>query len=821
MTEIRNNRKLIMALSALMLAISIAAAQPTATNFGVSNAFGDPNTFVLVPVNITNVQNGPIAGIIFDISYDSSIINLTKERVQRGDLTSGWDSPDYNPVNGRISIVSGGSGTEIINGTSGSVVILNFSVVGAPGAKSVLNISRIQLSDPTGFNIGTVTAKNGTFTITGASILTLIEVSPSAATLTAGGTQQFTATAKDQNGNPVAGINISWTVNNMAVGSVTPLNAITGADGNTSTTFSALATGTVMVNATNGSKVGSAIVTVSPPPQPEVIGAAPDSPVSDISGATRTFNITVDQTVNVTWYINGEQVQFNESVTTADYTNTSAAAGTWNVTTIASNENGTTMQTWIWNVTAAPAATFNISGFKINNATGSGIPGWNITLINSTMQTSVSTGADGSYNFMNLVNGTYNVTEETKFGFTNVSPTTVKATVNGSDIMNINFTNQVVVTPPQTFNILGFKINGTNNVGTSLSGWNITLAMPDGTKTSTLTDVNGMYKFTNLPNGTYTVAEVLQTGWTNVSPMSQIVTINGADKSNVNFTNALMPPTGSISGMKFNDLNNNSMKDANESGLANWTLNLTDQNGSTVTATTDNNGNYTFSDLTPGNYTVAEVLKTGWRQTLPTNGTYNVTITGNESIIGIDFGNNLSVPLPPTNVTGVTPVRTIEKESLRSGESTNVIVNISSTTIQALSLHEIIPVGWNLTRISDDADVFKNSTNEWIWFNVIPGVNKTVVYRLTAPGNATIGTYHISGTVSNSSGVVAVVHGDNTITLDILAYYRRLGSDPNRVETTDVLTAADDWKNSRTPAGFERPITTKELLALIDEWLMS
>ncbi|MFZ3169564.1 MAG: SdrD B-like domain-containing protein, partial [Candidatus Methanoperedens sp.] len=95
----------------------------------------------------------------------------------------------------------------------------------------------------------------------------------------------------------------------------------------------------------------------------------------------------------------------------------------------------------------------------------------------------------------------------------------------------------------------------------------------------------------------------------------------------------------SISGMKFNDLNNNSAKDANEPGLANWTITLTDQNGSTEITATDNDGNYTFSDLTPGNYTVAEVLKTDWIQTFPMNGTYNVTITGNESITGIDFGN--------------------------------------------------------------------------------------------------------------------------------------------------------------------------------------
>jgi hypothetical protein len=85
------------------------------------------------------------------------------------------------------------------------------------------------------------------------------------------------------------------------------------------------------------------------------------------------------------------------------------------------------------------------------------------------------------------------------------------------------------------------------------------------------------------------------------------------------------------------------------------------------------------------------------------------------------------------------------------------------TAYVAIPLHEIIPAGWNLTRISDDADTFKSNTSEWIWFNVTPGINKTVIYRLTAPDNASIGTYHINGTISSTSGVIAVVQGDNNI----------------------------------------------------------
>ena len=84
---------------------------------------------------------------------------------------------------------------------------------------------------------------------------------------------------------------------------------------------------------------------------PTITSFAPSSPVSDTEGATRTFNITADQTANVVWLINGTIVQdANTSVTTASYTNTSAALGVWNVSAVVESANGTIVQTWIWNV---------------------------------------------------------------------------------------------------------------------------------------------------------------------------------------------------------------------------------------------------------------------------------------------------------------------------------------------------------------------------------------------------------------------------------------------------------------------------------------
>ena len=96
-----------------------------------------------------------------------------------------------------------------------------------------------------------------------APVLTTITVSPSTAALSIGDTPVFTATALDQNDLPMEGINITWTSSDMAVGTVSPENVMTDADGNATTTFTAIAAGTSMVNASNGSVSGSADVTVS------------------------------------------------------------------------------------------------------------------------------------------------------------------------------------------------------------------------------------------------------------------------------------------------------------------------------------------------------------------------------------------------------------------------------------------------------------------------------------------------------------------------------------------------------------------------------
>ena len=125
------------------------------------------------------------------------------------------------------------------------------------------------------------------------------------------------------------------------------------------------------------------------------------------------------------------------------------------------------------------------------------------------------------------------------------------------------------------------------------------------------------------------------------------------------------------------------------------------------------------------------------------------------------------VTAPASANQSASAVREIEKQTLEPGESTNVTVIITNNVSQPLSLDEDIPEGWNLTRVSDDADAYKPSTNEWVWFSVGAGETKTVIYRLTVPDNASEGNYSIVGRISNASGVIDAVKGEDIITVEV------------------------------------------------------
>jgi hypothetical protein len=103
-----------------------------------------------------------------------------------------------------------------------------------------------------------------------------------------------------------------------------------------------------------------------------------------------------------------------------------------------------------------------------------------------------------------------------------------------------------------------------------------------------------------------------------------------------------------FSGVKFEDLNGNGIRDPGEPGLEGWTINL--MSGSIIIAntTTGPDGAYSFTNInitpgsiTPGSYTVEEVVQQGWNQSYPAvPGTQTVTLVSSEAgPDNIDFGN--------------------------------------------------------------------------------------------------------------------------------------------------------------------------------------
>ena len=193
--------------------------------------------------------------------------------------------------------------------------------------------------------------------------------------------------------------------------------------------------------------------------------------------------------------------------------------------------------------------------------------------------------------------------------------------------------------------------NGIKDPGEpGLPNWTITLTDTNGNTITNKTDANGNYSFENLTSTRYVIGEVLQTGYIQTAPGisengSATYTIDitsGSHFDNKNFGNFKL---GQVNGTKFEDLNANGIRDENESVLSGWNITITGTDTLTgsiinLTKTTDINGSYQFTNLTPGTYIISENLKPGFIQTAPSTIIYTINITtSGTSITNQDFGN--------------------------------------------------------------------------------------------------------------------------------------------------------------------------------------
>lgn len=106
----------------------------------------------------------------------------------------------------------------------------------------------------------------------------------------------------------------------------------------------------------------------------------------------------------------------------------------------------------------------------------------------------------------------------------------------GTVTSNTAVFNNIICCNPPGSTITGYKFHDINNNGIKdnadsvMQGWTIELS-GNGLSQTSVTDGNGNYLFTNLPQGTYTITENMQSGWTaGVTGYQQTVTV-GANTS--------------------------------------------------------------------------------------------------------------------------------------------------------------------------------------------------------------------------------------------------------------------------------------------------
>ncbi len=103
---------------------------------------------------------------------------------------------------------------------------------------------------------------------------------------------------------------------------------------------------------------------------------------------------------------------------------------------------------------------------------------------------------------------------------------------------------------------------------------------------------------------------------------------------------ALVAAIGSITGVKFEDLNGNGTQDIGEDFLDGWTIQLFDDLGNLLSQTvTAGGGLYSFLDIDVGSYVINEVMQTGWTQTA---GGGSITVSDSQ-ITEMNFGNKETV----------------------------------------------------------------------------------------------------------------------------------------------------------------------------------
>jgi uncharacterized repeat protein (TIGR01451 family) len=257
----------------------------------------------------------------------------------------------------------------------------------------------------------------------------------------------------------------------------------------------------------------------------------------------------------------------------------------------------------------------------------------------------------------------------------------------------------------------------------------------------------------SVTQGVYSVAESSESGWAITGNTCQNITVLSGTTVNCTITNS---KTGSISGYKFNDKNEDGNQDGwwdldwggwhwhGEEGLNGWKIfiDIGDKNGVwdtgedfRTTQHTDNwngdrddEGYFKFNNLIPGEYKVCEVLQSGWTNITPICQIINVGADENKHV---NFGNHQSTNGTLVVNKVVDPSTDAGKFNLRidgatAGTGANV-GNGGSTGAVSVSSgnHTVSETAGTGTNLSNYTSVISGDCNSLGVVNVPAGASKS------------------------------------------------------------------------------------------------
>ena len=293
---------------------------------------------------------------------------------------------------------------------------------------------------------------------------------------------------------------------------------------------------------------------------------------------------------------------------------------------------------------------------------------------------------------------------------------------------------------------------------------------------TTQTNSAGEYFFSVAP-GTYRVTEVTPQGYLDVSSfvgtingvptgividannLSGIVILGGQDSIHNDFSEYV---PGKISGHVFEDDNNNGVRDHGERGIRNVPIHIKNLGtGETFTTTTDENGYWEFTDLTPGTYCVTEATPDGYfdgrdhigslggvqlEDSAALDKICNIVVFSGDVGTDYDFGE-----LPPASVSGIVWVDMNKNGVYEPGELLLQNVKI-----------ELRDANGNVVRTT-----YTDQNGYYIFSGLAPGVYRIFEYQPEGYLNGG----QIVGSKGGSNGGIDLIVGINLASGDDGVHY--------------------------------------------------